>query len=108
AVWYGSDKNTDPSSQTDQSWNVFMAQTVFPVDSTGAVKGGQPSVWLVKASPHPMHYGGICLEGTDCIESQGNRNLADFFSMTIDRTGAAEIVYDDTSNGLVHPGFTPK
>ena len=27
--------------------------------------------------------------------------------MTIDKTGAAEIVYDDTSNGLVQPGFTP-
>jgi hypothetical protein len=27
--------------------------------------------------------------------------------ITIDHTGAAEIVYDDTSNGLVQPGFTP-
>src|SRR6202035_5484954 len=39
--------------------------------------------------------------------SQGNRNLADFFSVTIDKFGAAEIIYDDTSNGLVQPGFTP-
>src|SRR5205814_8861703 len=42
-----------------------------------------------------------------CIESQGNRNLADFFEINIDSTGAAEIVYDDTSNGLIQPGFTP-
>src|SRR5439155_17637160 len=34
-------------------------------------------------------------------------NHADFFSITIDQQGAAEIVYDDTSNGLVQPGFTP-
>ena len=54
-----------------------------------------------------MHYSGICLQGTGCIASQGNRNLADFFSITIDASGAAEIVYDDTSNGLVQPGFTP-
>src|SRR5213075_3455046 len=47
------------------------------------------------------------LAGTGCITSQGNRNLADFFQINIDRTGAAEIVYDDTSNGLVQPGFTP-
>jgi len=107
SVWYGSDKNTDPSSQTGQSWNVFMAQTVFPVDSTGALTGKAPSVSLVKVSPHPIHYSGICLQGTGCIESQGNRNLADFFSVTIDKTGAAEIIYDDTSNGLVQPGFTP-
>src|SRR5207245_2806863 len=43
----------------------------------------------------------ICLMGTGCITSQGNRNLADFFVITIDSTGAAEIVYDDTSNGLI-------
>jgi hypothetical protein len=54
-----------------------------------------------------MHYGTICLIGTGCLTIQGNRNLADFFEVTIDSTGAAEIVYDDTSNGLVQPGFTP-
>jgi len=106
-VWYGSDKSADPSSQSNQKWNVFMAQTVFPVNSSGGLTGDAPSVSLVQVSPHPMHYGGVCLEGTGCIESQGNRNLADFFSVTIDLTGAAEIVYDDTSNGLVQPGFTP-
>jgi len=54
-----------------------------------------------------MHYNDICLAGSGCIASQGNRNLADFFAVTIDHTGAAEIVYDDTSNGLAQPGFTP-
>src|SRR5204862_4696900 len=29
------------------------------------------------------------------------------FAVNIDRSGAAEIVYDDTSNGLAQPGFTP-
>src|SRR5437588_736300 len=66
-----------------------------------------PATTLVKVSPHPMHYNDICLQGTGCITSQGNRNLADFFSVTIDNTGAAEVVYDDTSNGLAQPGFTP-
>src|SRR5207302_1176361 len=47
------------------------------------------------------------LSGTGCIESQGNRNLADFFVVNIDSTGAAEVVYDDTSNGLIQPGFAP-
>src|SRR5207302_2489629 len=106
AVWYGSDKNVDPSSHNNQSWNVFMSQVVFPVNSSGAVTG-TPTKNLVKVTPHPMHYDDICLQGTGCISSQGNRNLADFFAVTIDRTGAAEIVYDDTSNGLAQTGFTP-
>jgi hypothetical protein len=106
-VWYGSNKLVDPSSQSGQAWNVFMNQVVFPVDRSGAVTGRPPTKTLVKVSPHPNHYNDICLQGTGCITSQGNRNLADFFSLTIDRTGAAEVVYNDTSNGLVQPGFTP-
>jgi hypothetical protein len=106
-VWYGSNKSVGPSTQAGQSWDVFMSQVVFPVDKSGAVTGAQPSVAQVKVTPHPMHYNDVCLAGTACIAQQGNRNLADFFAVTIDRSGAAEIVYDDTSNGLVQPGFTP-
>src|SRR5207248_8987737 len=93
--------------QSGQSWNVFMSQVVYPTNSIGGLTGAAPSTRLVKASPHPMHYDDICLQGTGCITSQGNRNLADFFDITIDSRGAAQIVYDDTSNGLVQPGFTP-
>src|SRR5437667_150382 len=107
AVWYGSDKKVDPSGNSGQNWNVFMSQVVFPTDSSGAITGAAPSKTLVRVTPHPMHYDSICLAGTGCIASQGNRNLADFFEVNIDRSGAAEIVYDDTSNGLVQPGFTP-
>ena len=107
AVWYGSDKNVDPSSHNNQSWNVFMSQVVFPTNSAGSVTGASPTNSMVKVTPHPMHYDDICLMGTGCITSQGNRNLADFFEINIDSTGAAEIVYDDTSNGLIQPAFTP-
>jgi hypothetical protein len=107
AVWYGSNKSVDPSSQSGQAWNVFMNQLVFPVDSTGAITGQSPAMALVKVSPHPMHYNDICLQGSGCISAQGNRNLADFFTVTVDQTGAAEIVYGDTSNGLAQPGFAP-
>jgi len=106
-VWYGSNMSVDPSSQSGQSWDVFMSQVVYPTDSTGAVTGAQPDIMQVKVTPHPMHYNDICLAGSVCIAQQGNRNLADFFAVTIDKTGAAEIVYDDTSNGLVQQGFTP-
>jgi hypothetical protein len=101
AVWYGSDKQVDPSSHNNQSWNVFMSQVVFPTDSSGAITYAAPVTQLVKVTPHPMHYDDVCLQGSACIASQGNRNLADFFVVTIDNTGAAEIVYDDTSNKLV-------
>src|SRR2546423_6833790 len=78
-----------------------MSQVVFPTNSTGGITGGAPSTQLVKVTPHPMHYDDVCLAGTGCIAQTGNRNLADFFVVNIDNSGAAEIVYDDTSNKLV-------
>lgn len=106
AVWYAQNKVSDPSSANGQVWNVYMAQAVYPVDGTGAVTGAAPSTQVVKVSPHPIHYGDVCLLGTGCINVQGNRNFADFFEVNMDRTGAAEVVYTDTSNGLYQPGLT--
>jgi hypothetical protein len=107
AVWYGSNMNVDPSSHNRQAWNVFMNQVVFSTDSNGAVTSASPTTTLVRVTPHPMHYDDICLQGTNCIRSTGNRNLADFFEVTVDATGAAEVVYDDTSNGLIQNPIPP-
>lgn len=107
SVWYGTNSFVDPSTNAGQAWNVYMSQVVWPVDSTGAVTLAAPSVTMTRVSPHPNHFNSICLLGTDCITAQGDRNLADFFTVTIDHTGAAEVEYDDTSNGLIQTGFTP-
>jgi hypothetical protein len=107
AVWYGTSTVADPSSHSNQAWFPYLSQVVFPVDASGHITYSAPSATMAQVAPHPNHYDDICLAGTDCIQSQGNRNLADFFVVTIDASGAAEVVYDDTSNGLVQPGFTP-
>lgn len=107
SVWYGTSSFIDPSTNGGQAWNVYMSQVVWPVNASGGVTLAAPSVSMVKVSPHPMHYNSICLLGTGCITAQGDRNLADFFSVTLDHNGAAQVEYDDTSNGLIQPGFTP-
>jgi hypothetical protein len=107
SVWYGTSSFIDPSTNGGQAWNVYMSQVVWPVNATGGVTLAAPTVSMVKVSPHPMHYNSICLLGTGCITAQGDRNLADFFTVTIDHSGAAQVEYDDTSNGLLQPGFTP-
>jgi hypothetical protein len=110
AVWYGDSSNLQPSSTTNNAtdhhvWNVFMSQVVFPTDDSGGViASATPTVQLTKVTPHPMDYFDICLSGTGCITSQGNRNLADFFMITTDPQGRAQIVYNDLSNGLIQAG----
>jgi hypothetical protein len=104
-VWYGDSTDQSPSStKNPHSWNVFMNQAVFPVDANGGVTGAAPSLQLVKVTPHPMDLVDICLSGTGCITSQGNRNLADFFMITTDPQGRAQIVFNDLSNGLIQAG----
>ena len=107
--WYGTSDNAEGPSSTapgNQVWDVYMAQVVWPVDpATGAYTGGAPlRNTMVKVTPHPMQYGGICLLGTGCITAQGNRNVADFFEVAVDKNGAAVIAYDDNSNNLLQPG----
>ena len=108
-AWYGGDKLIDPNTISGQVWNVFMNQVQFQHDPSGVITG--PPVSLsngpLKVTPHPMHYNDICGAGTGCIAQQGNRNLADFFEIKTDASGAAEIVYDDTSNGLLQVGAPP-
>jgi hypothetical protein len=105
AVWYGDATLQDPSSpNSTHVWNVFMSPIVYPTDGTGAITGNPVSLTLAKVTPHPMDYLDICLSGTGCITNKGNRNLADFFYITMGNDGAAEIVYDDMSNGLIQTG----
>ncbi|MFY9614391.1 MAG: hypothetical protein WAT58_03235 [Candidatus Dormiibacterota bacterium] len=101
-VWYGSDVTADPSTKANQKWDVYLSQVVMPLGQNGFVGPGgsytPTSIQQVKVTPHPMKYNDICLAGTGCIAQTGNRNLADFFEIHTDRTGAAMIVYNDASN----------
>jgi hypothetical protein len=100
-VWYGTDLREDPSKlNPDKAWNVYLAQ-ISRADTA------RPRIQQARVSPHPNHYSDICLNGAGCITGQGNRNLADFFQVTIDNEGRARVVYDDTSNGLIQQGFEP-
>jgi hypothetical protein len=100
-AWYGTDRSlaelgpSGPSARDGQEWQLFFNQVTSANSTT-------PVSHQVIASPHPMHYNDICMGGTGCITSQGNRNMADFFEVKVDPiSGRARIVYNDTSNGLV-------
>lgn len=99
-AWYGTtDDIVRPDDQKNQVWNLWFAQ----VDHANTAA---PHSVQVQASPHPMHYNDICLAGTGCIASVGNRNLADFFKIVLGNDGRARIVYADTSNRLMEGANT--
>lgn len=102
-VWYDTNRVENPSkvdSSNPKAWNVEFAQI-------NAADSDAPAIEQTTVTPHPFHYNSICISGTGCITSQGDRNLADFFEVTLDPDGRAHIVYPDTSNGLIQTGFSP-
>ena len=107
AVWYGDASNLDPEQHLGRPRLERLHEPAgrSRPTRTGPSTTATPTTQLVKVTPHPMDLEDVCLSGTGCIASQGNRNLADFFAITVDNTGAAEIVYDDMSNGLIQQPF---
>ena len=95
-VYYGSTSPAPSPQETpaDATWDVYMAQSLN-VLSTSTKKGGRrpsaPTFLEVKATPSPMHVGGICTSGTDCGSS--DRDLLDYFMVDVDSRGYAAIAY---------------
>jgi hypothetical protein len=94
-TWYGSPAadNNDPAAQ----WSEMFAQTVNGLDAAPRFVQSRVS------GNKPMHAADICLAGTLCLVTGGNRNLADFQMVGIDRCGIAQLVWTDDSRGT---GYT--
>lgn len=102
-VWYGTSTRGDPDNfpswlnsrqaAANVKWFTYFAQVSFDFTTPSA-----STIYQVKASEHPTHYGQICQGGLGCTTSNGDRTMADFLAVAIDRSGAARIVIDDTTN----------
>src|SRR5207237_9600569 len=92
-VWYGTKKagtSYDSGKQTTD-WFPYMAQSLN-------ANGSTPTFTSPTAvSQHANHNGGICTMGIGCTAG-GDRSLADFFQVTVNKQGGADVVWTDTSN----------
>jgi hypothetical protein len=86
------------------TWNVYMAQTINAVTSSGAANAS-PSFTTSKVSEYPIHTGQICEFGLACTTG-GDRGLLDFIQVQADPSGAADIVYADGANDDFNGGET--
>lgn len=84
-AWYGTD---NPDNDDNAKWRVYFAQT-FNATATA------PTFRIAQASDHAIHASNISLGG---FGGAANRNLIDYFQISIDPTGAAVIGYTDDHN----------
>ncbi len=100
-AWYGTDAvgqpdsfpswANDPQGSTSVKWWGYVA-----VISNAASLA--PRIAQQRFTEKPMHYGQICNQGIGCSTTGGDRQMADFFGITYDPSGAIRIVYNDTTN----------
>ena len=99
-AWY-STTNAKPVTQNSGPWYISFAQSLNAASSS-------PSFTVVQATPHAVHVNPVCVSGLGCTAGTGaaDRNLGDFMSIGVDRSGVTFVVYDDTANQLFDPLIT--
>ena len=89
-TWLGSatSPNTFPSA-----WYVFFTQTRNALSAT-------PTFNQVQVQSKSIHDQDICFNGSGCVDnprqSPGNRDLLEYYTMTLDPVGNANIAYPDS------------
>jgi hypothetical protein len=78
---------SDPSNQ----WNIFFGQS-------RNADAASPRFSIGQISTQVMHRGDICNRGLNCNIFGGNRDLADFISVTVDGDGNANAVWTDDAS----------
>jgi hypothetical protein len=90
-TWYGSP--TADNNDHNAQWSEMFAQT------TNALSASPTFVQSRVSGPKPNHSADICLAGTLCLATGGNRGLADFQGVAVDPCGFAEAIWDDDNSG---------
>jgi hypothetical protein len=97
-VWYGTNQASskgpwDPGSQTT-NWFPYLAQSLNANRTASSM--------ATFSTPRPVsqyanHNGGICTMGLGCTSS-GDRSLADFFQVDVNKSGGAEVIWAASAN----------
>jgi hypothetical protein len=101
-VWYGTPSNID--SDFMPSWyNNRQAATAFKWYGYASLITNAatptPTFAQNRFTDQPMNYGQICTGGLGCTISGGDRTMADFFAVFLDKgDGAMRIVYNDVTS----------
>ena len=99
-AWYATDAQGQPDSFPNWADDPCGATAVkwwgYEATISNAVSLS-PTVAQQRFTEKPMHYGQICNQGIGCTVSGGDRTVADYFALNLDRRGAIRFVYNDTT-----------
>ncbi len=93
-AWLGSSAT---SATVVSDWNVYFAQVTNSLSATPTISQSQVEL-------PSMHHGSVCFDGGGCASNgtphgePGNRDLAEYFRITLDQGGNVNIAYADSVN----------
>ena len=94
-VFYGSPNLAAPTTN-DGPWYPYLVQSLNATSAT-------PTFHQARMTDHPNHIEPVCLSGLGCTTNTGpagDRELGDFFRVTLDRSGRALVSFADGDNQL--------
>jgi LPXTG-motif cell wall-anchored protein len=94
-TWYGT--KSDDFNTTTAQWSQMYAESVNALSAHPTIVQSR-----VTSADTPVHAADICQAGTLCAVTGGNRNLADYQSVTTDPCGFAVMVYTDDHAPQAH------
>jgi hypothetical protein len=100
-AWYATDGTGQPDSFPNWADDPVGATSVKWWGYAATVSNAaslRPTIAQQRFTEKPMHYGQICNQGIGCTVSSGDRTMADYFALNLDKKGAIRIVYNDTTS----------
>ena len=106
AIYYGTNvKAPDPDSVKpgQGGWWPYVAMSTNALCGWNANPCASPTFHQMRVAHKINHDDNICTAGTTCAATQGNRSMADYWDIDVDRQGHLGFVWDDTVNGIGGP-----
>ncbi len=104
--FYGTsaDATTPDAVQTGQGgWFPYVSTSTDALCQWDAKPCAAPTFHQSRIAERPNQDDNICTAGTTCLATMGNRNLADYFDVTLDDHGYLGFVWSDGNNATKQP-----
>jgi len=84
-------------------WYPYVAESTDALCQLDATPCASPTWHESRIASKPNQDDNICTSGTTCAATMGNRNLLDYFDISLDRQGHLGFVWSDANNATLLP-----
>jgi hypothetical protein len=106
AIYYGTGApaaTPDDVKPGQGGWYPYVAMSTNALCMWDLKPCKSPTFHQTVVTSKVNHDDNICTSGTACAATMGNRNMADYWDIDVDRDGHLGFVWDDTTNGIGGP-----